>query len=786
MKLFLIAKSNIKKSKGASIVLFILLMFSTVMLYTSITVLGQVPGFVEEKREELNCADAIYLVENEYKEKAKEIVVGMNVAEVIEESNTINCLNVDTYNLTQGGNKGNLPTLICPYKKEQTLNLVKPVGEFEELTSEGVYLPYCMSVSNGYQVGDEIEVTINGTAFVYTVQGFYEDIMFSTPAASGEYQFYVSQDSLEKIRSKVNESLQYTMVHLRMKPGVDVEEFVRDFVEEYRSKVSLNSNITVMNSEDYEAGTMVFVNIMMAIVMAFALILIVISIVIIRFSINVQLERNMANIGALQAIGYTTGQISRSIMLQFLMISSGAIITGLVGAVILSSIISGIVILSVGLDWVTEISISSLGITIGVILIAIYIITMLAARKIRKITPLMALRSGIQTHNFKKNHIPLKSTKRNLNVVIGIKNLFHSMKQNVVILIIISLLAFAGVFSMVMFYNFCIDDKGILNIVGIEYAQLQVSAESETIEKFKEELLKKPEIKKAVNFENAYMVVKHNEHSMRVIANVADDFSELELQKVVKGSTARYDNEVNLTNLVADKLGVEMGDSITVSFGGAEKEYIVVGISQQMNQMGQGIMVPSCAVKRMLPDYSIASFYVYLEDGVDTEQYLEDLVDEYKEEPVLFYNNEKMLSTSLESFSSAIKMVCIIFGVISSIVIILILLLLISLKIVKEQRNYGIFKAIGYTTKQLMVQMLFSFLPIIAIGIVLGILFGVLCSNPLIGVMLKGMGIAKASFIIHPLFVTVIPCLIGVVAIATILFTSLKLRKVTPTNLFYE
>ena len=84
---------------------------------------------------------------------------------------------------------------------------------------------------------------------------------------------------------------------------------------------------------------------------------------------------------------------------------------------------------------------------------AVALSTWLSARRIRKIEPIVALRSGVQTHNFKRNHVPLEKTKAPLNLALALKTTLSGVKHNITTCITMLVLSLVVVFSGLMIEN---------------------------------------------------------------------------------------------------------------------------------------------------------------------------------------------------------------------------------------------------------------------------------------------------------------------------------------------
>jgi putative ABC transport system permease protein len=466
------------------------------------------------------------------------------------------------------------------------------------------------------------------------------------------------------------------------------------------------------------------------------------------------------------------------------MLTLGGILVGLAVAIAASSPVGNIISASIGLQWIGQIS--SLGIisssTINLLLIII--VTAMTVRKLKRNTPLVALRSGIETHNFKRNYLPLEKSKFNLNFSIGVKGLLYNRKQNLVMSVIISLLTFACVYALGMYYNFVIDDSALLNLVGMETSEIQMSVDAKDFDKVIQQVKQMEEVTKVYDFIWEDMLLKNGDKESQVRVEVTNDFSLLKIKTLIAGRLAQYDNEIVISNKTLDDLGLELGDSVTVSSFGREEEYLIVGVKQHMNGLGKGASLTTEGVKRLKPNYKITMASIYLADGEDVKAFIKKLNNEFSDVDKLIINLEDSINTVMESFNGSISTLCIVCGGITAITVVLILLLLIKVKIIKEQKQYGIYKALGYTTSQLILHVGYSYLPVILLGSLIGLVLGVLLSNPITSMLLASNGIMKVSFIMPYQYIVFIPLGIFLVSAITILLSSLRIRSITPTKLF--
>lgn len=784
MKLFLIAKNNIKSSLATSIILVLLVILSTFMMYTGIGIESQLNEFVDVKNERLHGADNTLIVGKSSLDKAITILSHREDISQYEIHESIYYTSPKICNKTRQDKEKNLITIVLNASDSYNINQIPIIDETTEKLGNGILVPYILKTADNYETGDELEITVENRTHTFVIAGFYENVIFATPSNISMYQFFVYDSEFQALREEVMDSAKQSIINIRL-DETSSEEFERSFALEFKSMVTDKSDyLQILSYDTFKEGTTMFVNILMVILIAFSLILLTIALVVIRFSIIVHLEKNIKNIGSLEAIGYTTRQIKYALLLEFIMLTLGGILVGLVVAIVSSLPVGNIISASIGLQWIGQIS--SLGIifSFSINLLLIIIVTAMTVRKLKRITPLVALRSGIETHNFKRNYLPLEKSKFNLNFSIGVKGLLYNRKQNIVMSVIISLLTFACVYALAMYYNFVIDDSALLNLVGMETSEIQMSVNAKDFDKVIQQIKGMEEVTKVYDFIWEDMLLKNGDKESQVRVEVTDNFSLLEIKTLISGRLAEYDNEIVISNKTLNDLGLELGDSVTVSSFGREEEYLIVGVKQHINGLGKGASLTTEGVKRLKPNYKITMASIYLADGEDVKAFIKKLNNEFSDVDKLIINLEDSINTIMESFSGSISTLCIVCGGITAITVVLILLLLIKVKIIKEQKQYGIYKALGYTTSQLILHVGYSYLPVILLGSLIGLALGVLISNPITRMLLASNGIMKVSFIMPYQYIVFIPLVIIIVSAITILFSSLRIRSISPTKLF--
>lgn len=137
----------------------------------------------------------------------------------------------------------------------------------------------------------------------------------------------------------------------------------------------------------------------------------------------------------------------------------------------------------------------------------------------------------------------------------------------------------------------------------------------------------------------------------------------------------------------------------------------------------------------------------------------------------------------MDTFINVANLMVIVMSIISGCIILLVLYLLMKTLVYNRRYEYGILKAVGYKSKDLIIQNVLSFMPTIIIATLIGTTISYYITNPYIGFMMRSFGIMKCNMILPmDLMIITILFIIGISLIGTILM-SLKIKKVEPCGL---
>ncbi len=101
----------------------------------------------------------------------------------------------------------------------------------------------------------------------------------------------------------------------------------------------------------------------------------------------------------------------------------------------------------------------------------------------------------------------------------------------------------------------------------------------------------------------------------------------------------------------------------------------------------------------------------------------------------------------------------------------------------KKKKEYGILKALGYKTSDLVLQTAISFMPSIIISVVLFSVVSYFLANPYMNLIMVNFEIMKSSFSIPVLGVLLIGILLVLISFLFAIFESRRIKKIEPYKL---
>ena len=782
-KIFMLAYANIRKTKGHTVSLFIMFFISAFLLNAGLLVSMNFGNFFENTIKELNTSNIYYVMpSNLYNSEVENYIT--NNSNVLETQKEESLWVTSLVKYNNGTRERSF--LLNDADKVRNMSKWKFVGEHLAPEAMSIYLPYIFQQDGGYKLNDKIEISFKDTKFTFIVKGFTEDIYFSS-TETGLMGAYLPHDTYEKVASEVGDTYQATLVYANLqKVNKDIETEIRELTKAGTISASTADVTSILLSFDLNTIklTRVMVASMMAImIVAFSAIIVVVCLIVVRFRINNSIEDDMTKIGSLKAIGYTSRQIVFSVVMQFSLITATGSIAGISLSYLATPLLSDFFAQQSGLKWVQGFDGVISSIALCVILLIVVLVAFISAGRINKLNPIVALRGGIITHSFLKNHLPLSTSKGSLPIVLAFKSLLQNKKQSIMIGIILITVSFAGTFAVVMFYNTTIDTKTFLETPGVELSNAVVvmNPENDNTTLF-DNIKNRDDVRKVQYIDEAMVKMDDNNVSVYVM----EDYSGKETDTVYQGRYPLHSNEIVLAGHLASLSGKTIGDSVTLNIGDTEARFIVTGLSQGAFMGGMNASIIYDGMIKLNPNFKQQALQIYLNKDVNADEFVKDMEILYGNSLLAAVDRDILMEQGAGVYISLVSKIGIVILFVTIAVVILVLYFVINSSVTRRKRELGIQKAIGFTTLQLMNQLSLGFLPPIIAGVVIGSIVGITQTNALMSMAQRGMGIMKANYIIDPFWITLFGVAIIIVSYITSMLITYRIRKISAYALICE
>ena len=324
------------------------------------------------------------------------------------------------------------------------------------------------------------------------------------------------------------------------------------------------------------------------------------------------------------------------------------------------------------------------------------------------------------------------------------------------------------------------DMTPFLSLIVGETSDSAVSVQAEAEEDFIKALEADARVEKAYLYTS--LNISHV-GGAELLATLCDDFSKVNNQSVVyKGRFPKYDNEIAIAAKYAKENGFAVGGEIEITANGKTEKYLISGFTQITNNLGRDCLLTRQGYER-LGEITNVTYYINLAEGVDVDAFNEGIKGDFTGNVNTVINVLATIDGASSVYVSLMAIIVIAILVLSAIIIAFVLYLLVRTMLNNKKRDYGILKSLGFTTKQLILQTAFSFMPAIILSTVVGIIVSCLVINPLMSLFLSSMGIVKCTFDIPVVFATLAGIGLMLLSFGIACLLSLKVKKIAPRNL---
>ena len=611
-----------------------------------------------------------------------------------------------------------------------------------------VYVPVCYRKEYDIDVGDLMRI---GSEKL-TVAGFLRDSQMNSMMASSK-RFLVSRADYERL---IPLGSQEYLIEFKLKEGSDIDAFATAYKD-----AGLPDNgptityplIRMMNA--LSDGMMILVILLVSILVLF------ISILCIRYIILTQLEKDKRDIGMLKAVGISRRGIRSMYFSKYLLLSAAGCLAGLILAITLSKPLGAQMRDLYGnagnRGLIPALTVLGCLAAEGIILLSVYRVL----GRMDKMTAVQALYGRSASGKRRNLWLPAR------------------------------IITAAATFMILVPWNIktTIGAPEFVTYMGIGQSQIRI------------------DIRQTENVENTAAAVKDEiEHDSRVAdcvlmqtgsyRAVLPDGASCNLMvengdhgkfpvKYVEGKYPEKEDEIALSVLNAESLGLKPGDSVDIYKAGKDGKPAAVtckvcGIYSDITNGGK-------TAKACLggPDDTTPVMWSILYLSLANEKLAGKWTGEYQNRYASLGKGVKvtLISDYLEgTYGQTIENISrasALSAGISCLILFVVVLLLVRLVIWRERSDSSLKKALGFTSSDIRKEYLRKTLVCILPGILCGVLCGIIPGQNLAALLLKSMGAYSFHFIIDPAAAyAAVPAMILLSAMAGAVLSLMEVKNI--------
>lgn len=558
-----------------------------------------------------------------------------------------------------------------------------------------VYITGSVPKREGVKIGERFYVELGDTKLPLEVAGFAKDALLGSEMM-GNPRLLINSADFETLTA--DETIHtYSCGH--------VYDIDTDNAAALESELNEQNGMLFSGDRDLIKMTYIMNMLVAAIILVVSAGLLIVSFVVLRFTIRFTIAEEFREIGVMKAIGLNNSSIRMLYLVKYLGITLAGAVIGYFGSVPFGNLL----LKSVSENMVLG---NDNGMIIGVVCcIAVVLIIMLfgwsSTRRIEKLSAIDAVRSGQTGERFRERSLlSLGKSKFGSTGFLALNDVTSEPKQYGILTAVFAICT-ALVMILAVTAN-TLDSGSLLYLLSMTDSDvylndstrgMEVIGGAKTIRETEEEIadiLAENDMPGSVYLEGWY----------KLPVTAKNGSFQVNFLKCMDTNTSDYDytegyaplklDEIAVTKQISDKLGAKIGDRITVNIGGKESEFIITAYFQCFNNLGE------CA--RFHQDVEIAddlmttcfAYQINFDDDPD-KAVIEERIEKLKD----IFDNQNIFDTKgfvkdcmgVGDMIAAVKNLVL---MLSLIIIILLAVLMERSFISKERSEIALLKAVGF------------------------------------------------------------------------------------------
>lgn len=615
-----ILKKDLKRKKATNLVLLIFIILASMFVSSSINNIISVTTALDNYFEMAGAPDYLAAVMN--KAVAPELDKTLQNTESIADYKSEDVIFMAPSNLKYNGELLNASpnTQLLQSDRDLSVNYFLDDNQILKHVNKGeVYMSGNIMENKGLHTGDRLTIEIEGTSLEFTLAGGIKDAVLGSNMMN-IVRFIINAEDFETYSSVETINTLY---------GGKLYYIATDNAKQMLSDIAeISGSFIFTMDRELMKFTYVFDMIVTGLILVISIILITIAFVVLRFTITFTLSEEFREIGVMKAIGISNRKIRGLYLVKYAALSSIGAIIGLVLSYpfgrMLMSVSSKSVIISNQNPFFINVFCALL--VVAVILLFCYSCT----GKVKKMTPVDAIRNGQTGERFRKKSImSLEKSKLGITPFLALNDIVSSPKRYRIItltfflcltLLLMLSTTVTTLCSDRLFKSFGYAECHLSLDVNERIMGFMVEGGRENLENYLNDLeasFNQNGMPADCYQELAFNFKVINGTNEANIMAYQGTGTTMDLYEYTAGTAPQNCGEIAITRIAADMVNADIGDTITIVTDGEEKKYMITAFFQSMNTQG--------AVIRFYTDEPLN--YIQASGGISTQVLFTDNPD---------------------------------------------------------------------------------------------------------------------------------------------------------------
>lgn len=633
------------------------------------------------------------------------------------------------------------------------------------------------SKDNHFYEGCKITLESDDVKKEFTLKGYTKDALFGS-SMIGMTRFLISQNDFALFDTE-NANASYS-----------ISVYTDDTT--YMEKFTDLNLLTTMNINYSGIKLMYLMDMLIAAtVLIVSICLILISMVILKFTINFTMSEEFREIGVMKAIGIANHKIRKLYIVKYLAISVfggviGYILSFPFGKLLLESVSKNIIISQRN---TSVLNLIFAGATAVVVIMFCYFCT----RKINHFSPIVAIRNGQSGERYeRKSFLRLHQSGIAPIPFMAANDICSGLKRYASMIVIFTL-GLLLILIPVNAINTLQSDKliAVCNMAECNHVisqELFFSPGTKNRDTINDDLnavkdmLRENDIEADVFRELLFRFrISHGDKHISSLAFQGAGGVTTDMYPYLEGSAPQNNGEVAITYIVADTIGAHIGDDVEIDIGSESRTYTVTAIYQSMNNLGEGIRFyqeDALDYNYLTGNFGMQIKYTDNPDSrtlADRKKLLEATYPD-----VDIFSSEEYINYMIGDVAGELQGVKhLILGIVLCINI-LVTVLMVKSFLTKEKGEIAMLKSMGFQNSSLIMWQSMRIGIVLLIAIVVGTLLSTPLTKLTVEPVFRMMGSYSIEFQIEPLEIYVIyPLILLFIAVLAGMITAAGLTKIS-------